>query len=213
MSFINAHPVLLPVRSIGFRLLSIAVLLSLLLSACGEPDYTPKPRAFPRIDFPQATTTARFDRDFCTFSFDYPAYADVRKDQTVFDEDALSDCWFDLHYPTLNASIYFSYVPVGEQPLEKLKQDAFKMTDWHTKKATYIDEIPFERDGIRGILFRVEGPAASPYQFYVTDTLGQHFLRGALYVESKIQPDSLAPVYQFMKRDMDQVLATFAWND
>ena len=193
------------------RYFSILVLLS--LAACSEPDYTPKPRAYPRIEFPIDAKTTRFDRDFCNFSFQYPSYAEVRKDRTVFDEDALSDCWFDLHYPSLNGSIYFSYVPVGEEPLEKLTSDAFKMTDWHTKKATYIDEIPFERDGIRGMLFRVEGPAASPYQFYVTDTLGRHFLRGALYVESKIQPDSLAPVYQFMKRDMDQVLATFAWND
>ena len=195
-------------------LIFLPVFLCIFFTSCSEPDYVPKPRAFPRIDFPVATQPTAFQTDFCpAFTFEQPDYVTIRKDQRVFDEGAPDDCWFDLYYPTLNGSIYFSYLPTDPDAVETLKRDAFRMTDWHTKKATYIDEIPLKRGNVEGLLFRVEGPAASPYQFYLTDTLGQHFVRGAVYVESSVRPDSLAPVYAFMRRDMERVLETFVWTE
>ena len=193
-------------------LLFFLPVLGIFGTACSEPDYVPKPRAYPRIEFPTSRETEDFSADFCpAFTFEQPDHVTIRKDQSVFDDNAPDDCWFDLHYPTLNGSIYFSYLPTNAGEVQALKRDAFRMTDWHTKKATYIDEVPFRRGNVEGLLFQVEGPAASPYQFYLTDTLGQHFVRGAVYVESSIQPDSLAPVYAFMRQDMDRVLSTFRW--
>ena len=57
----------------------------------------------------------------------------------------------------------------------------------------------------------IEGDVATPFQFYLTDST-THFLRGSLYVKSKINQDSLAPVYEFLKRDAMHMINTFQWQ-
>ena len=60
-------------------------------------------------------------------------------------------------------------------------------------------------------MFNIEGPAASPFQFYLTDST-HHFLRGALYFKSEAKPDSLKPMIEFMKTDIIEMINTFAWK-
>ena len=61
--------------------------------------------------------------------------------------------------------------------------------------------------------FDVDGPVASPIQFYLTDSLQQqHFIRGAFYFNSRAEPDSLAPVLSFIKEDIQVMLQSFQWE-
>ena len=113
----------------------------------------------------------------------------------------------------LAACSYTGITP--QKPADRLKSDAFKMTDWHNKKATYIQETPVlnREHNVKGILFTVEGPVASQLQFFLTDTLEQqHFFRGALYFYTKANTDSLAPVYDFMRKDVERMIETFEWK-
>ena len=89
------------------------------------------------------------------------------------------------------------------------------MTEWHNKKATYIEDHPFRKpNNVQGILFDVEGPVASQVQFIMTDTLEQeHFLRCALYFYTQARPDSLAPIYDFLRQDVNWMIETFAWKN
>jgi len=48
--------------------------------------------------------------------------------------------------------------------------------------------------------------------FYLTDE-AEHYFRGALYFNTRSNPDSLAPVIKFVKEDLGQLIATFKWND
>ncbi|MEL6972116.1 MAG: hypothetical protein AAFO02_18255, partial [Bacteroidota bacterium] len=52
---------------------------------CSDPVYTPKPRSFPKVDFPQKTYQA-FTEDYCNFSFQYPAYTEIQQDTVFFKE-------------------------------------------------------------------------------------------------------------------------------
>ena len=71
--------------------------------------------------------------------------------------------------------------------------------------------LPFPMEGVGGFAFDIQGPAACPFQFYMTDST-RHFLRGALYFNAKMQPDSLAPMIQFMKQDMTKMMETIEWK-
>lgn len=197
------------------RFVIFFVLVTFLFTACEEPIYTPKPRGFPKVIYPEKVYQS-FSEDYCKFTFAYPKYANIEQDKSFFGEETPDACWFDLHIPNFDSRIYFSYIPIdNENTFEKLKNDAFKMTDWHNKKATYIDESLIQKNnGVNGMLFRVEGPAASPLQFFLTDSLAEkHFLRGALYFNTQARPDSLAPVLDFVKKDVEKMLDTFEWID
>lgn len=186
-----------------------------LFAACEDPVFTPKPRAYPKVVYPEKAYQT-FDENYCSFTFQYPKYAVIQQDTTFFEEKPAHPCWFNIYMPAFECRIHCTYTPITKQmPFDKLKTDAFKMTEWHNKKATYINEQPFHRPGtnVQGILFDIDGPVASQVQFYITDTLEQeHFLRGALYFYTQAKPDSLAPVYDFVKQDVAKMLETFEWR-
>ncbi len=199
-----------------FKKSSWAFLGILLLAQCEEPILTPKPRAYPKVDYPERKYQ-QFSEDYCQMTFQYPTYAKIEQDQFFFGERAPDDCWFNINFPDFDAALHCSYVPIDNKKntIETLQKDAFKMTDWHNKKASYIEDNFFEnKHQVIGMTFDVEGAVASPVQFYLTDSLQQkHFLRGAFYFNSRAEPDSLAPILTFVKEDIRQMLTTFKWKN
>lgn len=192
----------------------LTTLFCLALVQCQEgPVYTPKPRAFPKVTYPEKNYQS-FDADYCHFTFEYPAYAQVEQTESFFDEKPIDPCWFDVYVPDFNSRIHFSYYPIGvEKDFETLKTDAFKLADYHNKKANYIDELIIQKDNdVSGFAFDIEGPAASPFQFFLTDST-RHFVRGALYFNTQARPDSLAPIVDFVKQDILKIIETFEWTE
>lgn len=186
----------------------------MLLSACEEHVSVPKPRDYPRVVYPEKKYKP-FQTDFCAFTFDQAVYAEVEQDTSFFGGRPESDCWFNLNVPTLNAKIYCSYYPVtSRKRFDELVEDAFELTQKHNIKASFIQDIPVHRDSdhVHGIVFNVEGPAASSYQFFLTDST-RHFMRGALYFNTQTRPDSLAPVIEFMKQDLDRLVSSLKWRN
>jgi gliding motility-associated lipoprotein GldD len=196
------------------RLAIFALLLAVVAASCDdEPVAVPKPRAYPRVIYP-AKAYQPFESAYCPFSFDMPAYATIARDTTFFEKRPESDCWFNVDIQPLNATIYCSYYPIASrQRFDELVEDAFTMTQKHNIKASYIEETPIHRpaDRVHGLIFEVEGPAASAYQFFLTDST-EHFLRGALYFNTQARPDSLAPVIDFVKQDLTRMVETLRWK-
>ncbi len=196
-----------------FRSLPLFLIMALAWAACQEYVPVPKPRAYPRVIYPEKTYVP-FTAGGCPFTFDMPAYAEVEQDVSFFDEGPKSSCWFTLHVPALNAQIHCSYYPIiNRARFDELVQDAFTMAQKHNIKASYIEEIPIHRntDRVHGIVFSLEGATASSYQFFLTDST-RHFLRGALYFKTQARPDSLAPVLDFMRQDVDRLVETLRWQ-
>lgn len=185
----------------------------LLTAACDEAVAIPKPRAYPRVIYPKKEYQP-FDKSYCSFTFDMPKYAVIEQDTSFFDQKAKNDCWFNLQVPALNAKLHCSYYPVTSRArFDELVQDAFTMAQKHNIKASYIEEISVHRpaDRVHGVVFAIEGPAASAYQFFLTDSTA-NFLRGALYFNAQSRQDSLAPVVAFMKQDVNRLIETLRWN-
>jgi len=191
----------------------VAFLILVFAASCGESDAPlPKPRMYPRVDFPERNLET-FQTDYCNFTFEKPSYTQVIQDEKFFDEDAKDPCWFDLYYPAFDAKIHCSYYPIdSKERFIKLKNDAFVLSQKHNIVANYIDEIPVSKsESVKGFIFSLEGEVASPVQFYLSDEK-TNFLRGALYFNTKSRPDSLAPMVNFIKADVLKLVETFEWN-
>jgi len=191
----------------------IAFVLITGLSSCGESgDSTPKPRGFPRVDFPAKKYTD-FNEGYCHFTFQKPDYVLIEKDTSFFGEKPANECWFDIYYPQYDSRIYFTYYPINKNnELDKLISDAFRLAREHTIKANYIEEIPFYRSkAVNGMIFDYDGPAATPFQFYITDSTS-NFLKASLYFNTKNRPDSLKPIVEFIKKDCMTMIESFKWN-
>lgn len=198
-------------RKIPFWIL-LPIAYCLLSTGC-HGDYTPKPKSYPRVIFPERKYELYNPTD-CPFKFEKPVYAKVEHDSTYFGQKIKNDqCWLNVYFPSLNGVVNLTYKDINDtMSLEKLVEDAHKMAFKHTKKADYIDEIKIDNEhGVGGILYDLGGDAASNVQFFLTDT-NRHFIRGALYFYSQPNADSMAPVLSFVKEDLKQMVKTFEWK-
>jgi gliding motility-associated lipoprotein GldD len=195
------------------RIFLSLVLIHALFSCSEEAMKMPKPRMFPKVDYPVASGNLKFDTTFCNFTFQYPEYAKVVQDSFFYEGKPIHPCWFDINIPALNASLHCSYYKVTkEKDLSSLINDAFNIAGKHNIKANFRKESVIENaSGAKGILFDIEGPVASPLQFYLTDEKN-HFFRASLYFNSKVNPDSTAPVLKFIRPEIESMIASFEWK-
>jgi gliding motility-associated lipoprotein GldD len=179
-------------------------------SACNS-DYTPRQKGYFRIDFPKHEYTT-FDRPEYPYTFEYPVYAAVKKDTSIFSDDTEEGYWINIEFPRFYGRIYISYKEIGKTDFQKLVNDAFQMTYKHTSKASEIsDSLMRTPMGLTGMFFRVGGNAATARQFYVTDSV-KHFIRGSLYFDATPNEDSLAVVNDFLQEDMKHLINTLRWK-
>lgn len=188
------------------------VIVFLFLTGCKE-SYTPKPRGYFRIDFPEKNYT-RIANQY-PYSFDIPTYSKIEKDNRSRNHPN----WINVTVPENNIEVHISYYDLKEQkksPRESLiefMEDTRKLAYKHSVKADAIDEQIFMNPGqkVYGTIYKIEGNAASPMQFFLTDSTN-HFLRGALYIREIPNADSLRPVINFMEPDIIRMIESASWN-
>jgi gliding motility-associated lipoprotein GldD len=161
--------------------------------------YAPKPRGYMRFDLPDKEY--RLFDDVCPFRFEYPAYGKMIPVEG-------QNCWYNLSFPQYLATIYLSYQPIHNN-LAELLDDAHIFAYRHDIKANAIEPqfIQTKSDSIVGLLFDIEGNTASSTQFFVTDSIN-HFVRGSLYFYSAPNSDSLAPLIDFFRKDIEHLIET-----
>jgi gliding motility-associated lipoprotein GldD len=181
----------------------------MLFAACGgNHDYSPKPRGYFRIAFPKKEY-----RDYsagCPYTFSYPKYAFIEPDKTK----GAKPCWVNMQFPQFGATLHMSYQPVtSKKVFNELVEDARTFAFKHTVKATSIDEgvISYADRKVYGIYYTIDGNAASSAQFFLTDS-SKNYLRGALYFNTEPRLDSIQPVLNFIKKDMEVMIKSFKWK-
>jgi gliding motility-associated lipoprotein GldD len=173
--------------------------------------YTPKPRGYFRIDFPEHKYQ-NFDKPEFPYSFEYPIYGEILRDTSFFGDKPENPYWINIDFPRFHARIYISYKRIAGD-FDKLREDAYKMTYKHSYKASSIeDSIISSPHGIHGVFFNVGGNAATAKQFFVSDSV-RHFLRGALYFDTTPNADSLGIVNDFLQQDMNHLINTLRWKN
>lgn len=186
---------------------SILLALFFLTTGACDSDYTPKPRGYFRIDLPQHGYR-KFDTVF-PFTFEYPVYATLMPDNSKMAEPY----WINIRYNPFHATLHLSYKFVRGN-LSQYLEDSRTLVNKHIQKASAITQREFTNPDQRvfGLVYDIRGSdAASSYQFYVTDSLSE-FVRGALYFNLVPNNDSLAPVIDFLKEDIDHLIGTFKWK-
>jgi gliding motility-associated lipoprotein GldD len=188
-----------------FRFTTFGLLV--LLYSC-ESNYYPKPRGYIRIDLPDKAYQT-FDTNY-PYTFSYPLYATIEAN-TIQSADPY---WIDINFPKFKGKLHISYKTIDNNLAEYI-EDSRTMVMKHIPKSSGIENTMYENPDCRvyGLSYSISGVnAASPYQFFLTDST-HHFLRGALYFNVVPNNDSLAPVIEFLKADIQYLIETFAWKD
>jgi len=164
----------------------------------------PKPLGHIRIALPDTASTAYTSP--CATTFRIPNHAKIELQPSRPGEVG---CWYNVFFPRFNARLHCTEVPVNDG-LPALMSDAQSLVFGHEVAASGIRRHGLNVPGKSGMLYSLEGPVATPLQFFVTDSVS-HFMRGSLYFSHAPNPDSVAPVLERMEADVRRLMETLVW--
>lgn len=168
----------------------------------------PKPKGYFRIDLKDKEYKT-FHKESFPCSFDYADNISIVKTSDLGSDSV----WVDIIYPQYNARIYGTYRKV-EGNFEQLSEESYKLVyQPHSSKAESIIPSFYTNDDhhVYGMLYELKGNTASNIQFAMSDST-HHFLRGALYFNANPNKDSIAPVVDYIKEDIINLINTLEWK-
>lgn len=191
----------------------IATLLLLVgasLTSCHHKvDYTPKPEAYLRFDFP-AKEYQIYDTAALPFTFERATNADVN-----IKKNEPRDKWVDILYPDYRGVVFLSYKPMyTAEDLRGQIDTSYELLKMHFDFSSGVDERQYidPEKRVYATTYLLKGAnVASTYQFWVTDS-AHHFLRGSLFLDCTPNNDSLAPVLDYLQKDLVHLLETLQWR-
>ncbi len=192
------------IKIIGFT----SLILTLLLSSCGDELLIPKPPTYLRTNFPKHEYV-KVD-DATTYSFElskayFQKALSYKGEVTNHKEITLGP---------LNGIIYLNYYPVpNRDTLVRYINLSNDKVDEHQIKATGIKDqnFIFKDKKVYGTLFEFEGNVATNFQFYLTDSTS-NFIRGEVLMNCRPNYDSLRPSLNYLKADLIHLIETFEWK-
>jgi len=190
--------------SISFKLLTIILLASLF--ACNSaPEPYARPFGFPRIEIPKEIKYKKFDNKTCPFTFEYPEFGTVSR-------DLADSCWVDIYFPRYDCKWHISHHSVvkGQKDRNARFEDFRKLVYKHIKKASNIPETPLKTQNGYGVKYELYGNVGTPVELFFgneTDVLTASF-----YFNTAQKNDSLAPVIDYMKGQMNHLVETIEWK-
>lgn len=181
------------------------IVMCCVMAAC-QRELSPRPYGYFRIDLP-SNEYQQLDSVF-PFKFHYSLSARVEQ------PNQKEKGWVDVFYPQFDARIHCSYERFEKSKFQSHAEESHTLAYKHVIRADAITEQVFinEEKNVYGILYEMKGNSASQVQFFLTDSVSQ-FLRGSLYFNSLPNPDSIAPVLEFIRRDVVQLIETTEWKN
>ena len=189
-------------KSLFFSLLATLFLLA----SCSEEAPVPKPKGYLRVDLPEKQYT-HFSGD-CPYEFDYPVYSQVVNKGF----DSAEYCYKNIEFPGLRGTLHLTYKQLNNN-VARYIEECHELAYQHSVKASAIERKEFINDSteVYGLLYNIKGNAASPIQFYVTDST-DHFIRGAFYFMARPNYDSIQPVLNYVREDVLVFIETLEWK-
>ncbi len=184
------------------------LLLAAVMCACSDEErYVPKPKGYFRIDLPEKTYTTLDTIE--RYKFECPSYVTITNDPHSPNEKN----WITIEFNDFKGSLHLTHKDVDNNLGEYL-EDVHTMLSKHLQKANGIRDsiIANPKRCTYGMMIEIDGSdVATPLQFYLTDST-KNFVRGSLYFNFIPNNDSMRPVINYIREDIQHIVNTFEWK-
>ncbi|MCF0210152.1 MAG: hypothetical protein HUK18_02370 [Bacteroidales bacterium] len=182
-----------------------------LFASCEQAPQMPKPPTYLRLDVKPASYT-KFQQQDMPFEFDIPKDAKIismeSKDRNM--------SWFNISFEEFKFDINVSCLRlVSDTMLQYAVNDCYTFLNRHEKLSAGIVQQDYrnEEKKVYGTTFEIAGrDVVSPYQFYLTDS-SRYFVRFALNNRELPNNDSISPIIERLKKDMQKMIESFVWKE
>lgn len=182
------------------------IALLFLFSCTDDVNYIPKPNAYLRINFPERSYHKV--EDHCPYILELPSYMTAKPANDKNKET----CHKDISLGKFNGVILFTYLDV-DTALSAYINHSIQRVQEHQIIASSINDTTFliPQHKVYGAFFEIKGNAASPFQFFLTDSIN-HFVKGEVFFNVAPNYDSIFPVLQYIKPDLYHLIETLEWK-
>lgn len=169
--------------------------IAMLLAGCKQ-EATPLPEGYFRIDAYPAEYTPHTIGDISILVNDSAQYVSVPatgNDKSV---------WANIIYPRYNATLYLSFFTLNNN-LNTLMDESIELVYRQNVNTEMVEAFDYEAPDsqLYATLFALSSESATPVQFIATDST-QYLLRGALYYNTPVKADSVAPTLKYLEEDI-----------
>ncbi|MDD6211357.1 MAG: hypothetical protein PUB21_12235 [Bacteroidales bacterium] len=175
------------------------------LSLSGCQEYYPKPKAVLRAE--KSNDIVAVD------TLLFANFETMRTTQISPQKKNGDEIWINIVYPEYQAELYGTYCPVKKNKLTVLTNDFYELLERNVRDEEFhysLYESP--ADSVYAHLFLIGSSAASPIQFFVTDSVSR-FFRGALYfAEPSLSDEKKASYTELLTEEVMHLLETFRWK-
>lgn len=183
----------------------VLVFSTIFLTNCGEEASAPKPWGFHRIEMPKLEGYKTFDNGTCPFTFEYPSYGEVSRNQQ-------DSCWVDIAFPYFNCKWHISHQAINDKKDRiALFEEFRKLVYKHSKKVSTITDTPIETQVAKGVKYELYGNIATPIELFLYND--KHTMTLDFYYNTALHNDSLAPITEQMKKDIAHLVESVKWKD
>ncbi|MDR1160820.1 MAG: gliding motility protein GldD [Tannerellaceae bacterium] len=181
-----------------------ALLLGICLSCL---EYTPKPRGYLRIE-PPVPSYRELPLDELPYTFTISSFSEIELPPAG---DPAG--WINVSYPALGAKIYCSFLTIQPSTLDVAMEESRRLVARQSQDAHAITEQAYNNPAkqVYAYLYQLDGASVSPIQFTLTDSTAR-FFRGSLLYDRRPNGDSIAPVTQYLKTDIIELIQSFNWK-
>ena len=193
-----------------------------LLAACGGDEVPqPKPRAYLRIDMPEhnyiAVDSLRLPDSLggktlaLPYCFEMNTRAQISQASQNRQRTGLI-----INYPEWKGDVEMVCTHIdGSDDLDELMTIVHRNLEREHQKASGDDDvfaIDVPENNVHATIWQVNGrDVACTYLFTVTDST-DHFLFGNVIINQVPNNDSLAPMLEYMRADVDHLIGTLHWR-
>ena len=185
-----------------------ALLLVSGILSCEEA-YVPyaRPYGFPRLELPDSTSYVLFESVACPFTFEYPSSGRISRNQP-------DSCWVDIAFPGFDGTLHVNsrHIPGSGMSLEAHQEEHRRLIYNHSVKATRIVPAPVEYPAGKGVKYEMTGEVGTPIQLFFHNNEGTESVIMSFYYQTAVENDSLAPVTDYMKGQIDHLMQSFRWK-
>lgn len=202
----------------------LGLLLFVLFSSCKEKAPVPKPRSYLRSNLPgHEYSNVNIIHPCFSYNFDLGSYGSVgdfilndKQPFFYFEPQKFTQfCSRQLiDIGPLNGRMeLFSFEFQTKDSLKKLIDFSCDLVD---EDKIMIDSDSYKRvidskNSVYGTMFYLMGNSAHNFRFHFTDSTSR-FVLGFVRFNCRPNYDSLRPVIDYLKVDMDRMLSSFRWN-
>ncbi|MBR3608474.1 MAG: hypothetical protein IKL50_01145 [Bacteroidales bacterium] len=178
--------------------IGVIVITSLMFVIFGcDKKNAPKPIAYQHIE---NITTSYAPHNINSFPLQFNI-----SNGAIAENNQQNSGWINIKYPKYNATIYCSYIKSNDVEKEIVKSR--ELVYVHSKLSSNITTLNYN-DSTKSVwaeLYILRGKVATPIQFIATDN-HSYIFRGALYFNSQVNQDSVAPIVEYLQSDIAKII-------